>query len=290
MLHILNALLIGAAIGLFCVGAKQVFSKIFVGFIINRKNKKTVTSRAWLIDVEASPMKAIDFLEGGIDGRLVVFGPFNGIAKRTLLLWKNGKHRCIRMDVVVDAKPETMEAFYRDSVVEAKAIAIKVFAKRKSKPHPQGHAPPQVEETKPVQAQPAKVEVIRLNANVAETKPVCSAPQPAVSSKEERDIPIIKGFKAQYVGEMVKAKVEPHVKTGFGGTTEEFMSFTLTLRTDGGGLEQIIGNDLKRAISSADAEEGDRLRVIHMDNTVTPSGFSKKSFQIINLTKAGRTA
>jgi len=288
MLHFLYALLIGAAIGLSVVGAKQVFSKMFVGFNIKRKNKKTVTSKACLIDVDASPMKAIDFLEGGVEGRLVVFGPFNGVAKRILLLWKNEKHRCIRMDAIGDVKPEAMDALYRDSVVEAKAIAIKVYAKRKSKPHPVlEHAPPQLKETRVEQAQPEeKVEVTRLNANVAETKPVCSVPPQAEGSKEEREIPIIKGFKAQYVGKMLKAGVQPHVKSGFNGTTESYTSFTLTLETEVG-VEHLLGNDLQRALSSANAKEGDRLRVIYQKDQLLTNGFKKKQYQIVNLSSTG---
>ena len=288
MLYILNALLIGAALGLMIVVAKRMVAKLFATTSFNRENRKNVRTRALLIDVDvsASPMKAFDFLEGGIEGRLVVFGPYNGVAKRILLLWKNEKHRCIRMDAVNDLKQPIMDDLYRLSVAEAKIIASKVFSKRKSKTPPPEQAPPQFKEARTASTQPAS-EAIRHHASVAETKPVSSAPNQAEGKEKERDVPVIKGFKAQYVGTMVAAKVEPHVKTSRDGISEEYTSYTLTLETEGG-LEQLIGNDLRRALSSAGAEPGDRLRVIYVKDLDCTNGFKKKSYQIINLSKTGR--
>lgn len=289
MLHILNALMIGSVLGLLVVGAKRLVLKLLVIFNTKRENKKNVRTRppvVKVVDVGASPLKAFDFLEGGIEGRVVVFGPFNGVAKRTLLLWKNGKHRCIRMDVVSSAKGVVLDDLYRNSITEAREIANKVFSKRKSKPQSPAteRAPPQHKETSVVETQTVSQATSQF-APVAESKPVSLEPNQAEG--EKREGVIIKGFKAQYTGRMVEAKAEPHVKTNSNGLSEEFTSFTLTLETDDG-LERMLGNDLKRALSAAEAEKGDNLKVIYVKDQTTPNGFQKKQYQIINLSKTGR--
>lgn len=285
MWHILSTILIGAVLGgMIGFLRTEHFKDIMVILKFRKVGLNGVVSeRDYLIDVEPTTLKSIDFLESGVEGRVLIFGPFNGVAKRTLLMWKNEKHRCIRMDIVRNADEIALDALYRMSVVEAKEIACKVYAKRKankqkslepSKQEPRMKAAPVAVKTADV-LDPAPVQAV-------ETQVPPSPPTVVEEKQSAKEGVIIKGFKAQYAGRMVSAKMEPHVKSGRDGQSEEYTSFTLTLQAEDG-IERMVGNDLKRALAAANAKPGDELKVLYIKDQQLPSGFSKKQYQVINL-------
>ncbi len=79
------------------------FKVIFKLRLLGKGLCEILSEHESFIRVSASPLKTVDFIEGSeglIEGRLVIFGPFNGVAKRILLLWKgdigqSGRSRCL---------------------------------------------------------------------------------------------------------------------------------------------------------------------------------------------------
>jgi len=239
--------------------------------------------------VEAAPLKAIDFLEAGVEARVVIIGPINGSVRRLLLLWRGNKYRCIVMNSVRDISIENCAGLYDSTVIEAREITARVFQKRKPKSergeteHEARSESPQpvVQPAKKPPAE-AKVEVKPTAKPVANSKPAENAiPEP---QKQGEDEPTLMGFESMVCGVLVSAQPETHVKSGQNGKTEEFRSFTVKLNTNDG-LEHLIGNDLRRAIEDAKAVAGDTLKVFHMRNIQLPSGHYRKKFQVLNVTR-----
>jgi hypothetical protein len=282
---IANCLLACSVGGLIWIIKSDDFNEFKVIFKLRLLGKglcEILSEHESIIRVSACSLKTVDFIEGSeglIEGRVVVFGPFNGVAKRILLLWKGDKHRCIRMDAV-DTKDLTMDILYRDSLIEAKNIACNVFQKRKPKNH-------------------ERVSLIKntdtegVDTNEP-TAPIATTINPATSVVVEESASSLnaegqntsddKGFIRRYVGKMISAKIEPHVKTGHDGTSEEYTAFTVTVQTKEG-REQLTGNDLRRALSYAQAEAGNQLKLVHVKNKTTTNGFNKKVWEVVNLTK-----
>ena len=248
------------------------FKVIFKLRLLGKGLCEILSEHESFIRVSASPLKTVDFIEGSeglIEGRLVIFGPFNGVAKRILLLWKGDKHRCIRMDAV-DTKDLTMDILYRDSLIEAKSIACKVFQKRKPKNH---------ERVSLLQNTDTEhVDTNHPEGSIVVEEAASSLNSDAPNTSDD------KGFIRRYVGKMISAKIEPHVKTGHDGTSEEYTAFTVTVQTKEG-KEQLTGNDLRRALSYAQAEAGDQLKLVHVKNKTMTNGFNKKVWEVVNLTK-----
>lgn len=236
-----------------------------------------------LIRVTPSVLRTFDFIDGAVEGRLIVFGPFNGVAKRILLLWKGDKHRCIRMNVCNVAEAE-INAFYKSSLAEAKDIAEKVFQKRKPKPNSEDRA--QVTQTQQSLTPTVVVAAAAVpESNVTEKEVVAEAKPELKQTQAEANGKVMKGLRAQISGKLISAQVEPHIKTGHGGTSEEYTSFTVTVVDESGIQQHLSGNDLKRAIKVVNAVPGDDVLVMHTGSKKTDAGYLKKQFEVTVLSK-----
>lgn len=233
-----------------------------------------ILHKQWL-DITPAPLKVMQFSEGNIVGRLVMHGPYQGVVKRTLMLWKGDKHKSIVLEALCGVKEDSLVQIYNSAQEEAKQVAQAVYGKRKQA---KTQAAVEVKQVAPVQPVVIEPVVVQPEAVPQVTRAIASE---SVQEPEVEGETIIKGFISQYVGEIVKSGMEKHVTTR-NGHPEAYETFTLTLNT-AEGPEELTGNDLRRALSSAKVRNGDRVRVIHVKNIQLDNGFTKKSFQVARL-------
>lgn len=235
--------------------------------------KAEVVKLVWhdvCVNVSAAPLKVQAFIEGKVEGRLVMHGPHEGVVKRIFWTSKDGKSRSFKLEPLYGINTETVNLAYAESLDEVKKIVQTVYAKKQK-------AKAVVQKAVTTAPQP-KVEVAPVV--VAASVPVVSAqPAPVIVPVQQpaqapaqngvseigcssANEPITHGFKSQVVGTLVSAKMETHVSS-WRGESREYSSYTLTVLTDSG-LERIVGNDLRRAIEAAGCKPGEKVRVIHI--------------------------
>lgn len=262
-------------------GIKRAKSKPKASIQPIEEIKQNIVFRNCLVDVEPAPLKVRVFLDGKIEGTLVMHGPYEGVVKRHLLLWKGDKHRCIKLVALCGVQIETIEQEYSNSFEEARRVAQCVFGKKNRAIKTAAtteHVMTQLLDVVP----PVPVSVVA-EQKAKEAKVTATLVDlHEGNAPSERVAPIVKGFISRYVGRIVEAGVKPNVKSGPGGITESYSTFTLTLDTPDG-PEHLTGNDLKRALSDADVKVGDQVLAVHVKNVELPSGFHKKSFAISKL-------
>jgi len=253
-----------------------------------RKDDHPIIFRKLWLDVEPAPFKTFVFAERNYEAVLVMHGPFNGVVTRLLLLWKAAKHRCVKLDTLHGISNESLEKIYTSSLNDAKQVASAIYGKKQKPqvaaacscfcvPQPTAKAPPVLREV--VQA------VATQKQEPVPPAPPATQAQPHVIEAAKIAEPIIKGFKAQFVGTVVSAGMQKHITTR-SGSPEEYETYTLTLNTPSG-PERITGNDLRRAIADAKVQAGDNIRVIYLKDVELPNtGFKKKQYQIIKLHSA----
>jgi len=217
--------------------------------------EQEVFFKPWLVDVTPDRLRVIDFVSGNIDGRLVLHGV--NPAKRLILLWKGKSNTSVRL------KPAVVLNKYDEdqSVALAIDIANKVYGKKK----------------KFQKAETVKSEVAQQIAKpgmVPAPEPV--KPNSETTKPETPERPVIKGFKSKVTGILIKAGIEPHVKT-VKGEAEEYKSYTATIN-EGGQEVSIKGNDIRRALADANATIGDTITLIHLRNEDLPGGNIRKVY------------
>jgi hypothetical protein len=255
--------------------------------------KRNVVFRSTLVEATPAPLKVVHFVDGKVQGRLVMHGPYQGVVKRILMLWKEDKHRCIKMDALYAIEIDSIDKVYVTSVDEAKTIAAAVYGKKKAKAIESSKAAvPKVKnevvEHVSVSAASSEVKAFTVVKTVSpepkrELVVVDSNKEKVVDNqKHESEADIIKkGFISSWKGVIVDAGMQSHVSTR-SGRTEQYETYTLTLNTDTG-LERMTGNDLRRAYSQAEVEPGDEVRVIYVKDVILSNGFKKKSFSVQKL-------
>jgi len=256
-----------------------------------QRTKEVVLRKIWR-DVEPAPFKVFVFADGKYEGVLAMHGPYEGVVSRLLLLWKGDKHRNIRLDALRGVDNDSLAKVYETSLTEAKEIARAVYGK-KSKAKAATTSPVPVVPKPKAEAPPVLTEVVeQKSVAVAVQAEPKQAPKPtpppvaAEKAAEEKpnEAPIIKGFKAQFVGTVVSAGMQKHITTR-NGSPEEYETYTLTLNTPSG-PERITGNDLRRAIADANVKSGDNIRVIYIKDVELSNGFKKKQYQIVRMHSA----
>lgn len=226
--------------------------------------KRECVLRSTWIDVTPAPFKVFSLREGKSSLRVMVYGPRQGVVRRTILLSRGDKQKTIFMERLFGVSDADIDEVYTSTISEAQRIAQSLHGKKKRAETPLAEKAPEVLE-------PSKPEVVT-SASAPAEKPS------SMMSINGVEPTIIKGFKSQVVGRLISAKPERHVSTR-NGQHVEYESFTVTIETPDG-LERVVGNDLGRAISAAKVEPGESIRVIHMKDVELSNGFKKKQYQI----------
>jgi len=252
---------------------------------------EVVLRKIWR-DVEPAPFKVFVFADGKYEGVLVMHGPYEGVVSRLLLLWKGNKNRNIRLEALSGVDSASLAKVYETSLSEAKQIAQAVYGKKQKAKTVASSSEPIVPKPK-AEAPPVLTHVVEQKsvavAAPAVPKQAQQLTQPSVVKQEDatgqpKEVPIIKGFKAMFVGTVVSAGMQKHITTR-NGSPEEYETYTLTLNTPSG-PERITGNDLRRAIADANVKSGDNIRVIYIKDVELSNGFKKKQYQIVRMHSA----
>lgn len=212
-------------------------------------------SRAWLMNVKPLPMRAFDFSQGKVDGTLVMYG--DKTIRRFVMLWKeNGRCKFIRLSTI---NSDNSEAAITTSIEEAKSVAKAVFGKKQKK------------ETKAEIATPAVAsQAVALPPPVVTPAEVC-VPTPPVVEK-----PVIKGFKADWVGVLMAEGSMEHA-TSRSGEVQTYKAYTVKLNVKDEEVS-VQGQDLKRALSEAKAKVGNTIHLIHVRSEPLEGNKYKKVF------------